>query len=1275
MRSCLIFLFSIFYCNILLANTTYCYGDTCSLSLSEPEEAMKSATPIVGPYLIFDNTQSASGYNIRNYSVPDQEAISAGTEVRNASLQDYGSWGSSQCPKSLNITKSGWQDETWVSLDTNIIAKRHIRTVSVTGSYGLYNSFLDKCTMKNIEDNAQDSKYEKFTCDEGFQVDYGPVCKSTHTSFLTEYPCKAPFSFDLSERKCIAWCPPTASDLDIALGRCVKKPNDNQCAAYGGNPIDLSTGEKIQYQSPDYTGQGIFPLTLVRNYQSYRAAEVPRRPDNNSSTGWKKYYQSSGYPGGSMSQRVAVSFEPGKIPNVGFSQWSHNYHLRLTIYEGDSRAILQRDNGEEYYFDSSNGITFTPTHLTGGVIVKSENNWIYENSVGIKETYDATGRLVLITNQQGASQRLLYNYEGKLESVEDPAKRKLNFFYDNQGRLSSVIDPVGQEVNYGYGEQGNLTQVIFPDDTPLTSSDNPKTIYAYENPINPFALTKQIDANGDDNANWTYDVAGRAIGSVNNNGHKDTSITYDDGTATVTEANGQSRTLIFDDKGRLSSVAGGNCGQCSNSDIASYGYDTNNQLTSKTDFNGIETRYEYNVRGLQAKRTEAYGTALARVTTTEWHTDLSLPIKVASPTQQVEYAYGIRGRLESITETDLLVAESPIRVTTYTYNTTGLLLTINGPRTDVTDITTFAYNAKHDLISITDGTGNITQITSFDMHGHPTTIVDANSITTTLTYDVRNRLTSQTVEGNKTNFEYDNIGQLTKITLPSGAVTNYTYNGARLLIKMSDGQSNSVNYTYDVMGNVTNIDVKDPADTLYATQQQVFDGLNRLTSQIDGLNQTSVFGYDAVGNQVSVKTPLLKETKQIYDALNRLSETTDAKLGKIIYGYDAANNLTLVKTPNNAQTTYSYDGFGNLISQASPDTGTTFFTYDVAGNQLSKTDAKNIIVNYSYDALNRLIGIDYPTDSLDVTLTYDAGINGKGRLSQITDGSGSTVYNYNALGQVSSKTSTVAGKSFSLSYGYNGAGQLTQITQPSGRVVNLTRDTHGLVTGINEVKAGVNQNLLTSASYVPFGSAKSLTFGNGKTTTKTHNLNGQLANIDVSGVYQSSLTYNSDSNITGLANTVTPSSNQSLVYDELDRLTEATGSYGTLGYSYDSASNRMTKTDNSQISSFTYNTESNQLASPYLHDANGNRTKDNKRTYSYGDNNRLTEVINDENGVKTTYLYNGLGQRVKKFNVFGDVYFIYDEQGLLIAEADNTGNVTKEYVYFEGQPLVMLVGE
>lgn len=169
-----------------------------------------------------------------------------------------------------------------------------------------------------------------------------------------------------------------------------------------------------------------------------------------------------------------------------------------------------------------------------------------------------------------------------------------------------------------------------------------------------------------------------------------------------------------------------------------------------------------------------------------------------------------------------------------------------------------------------------------------------------------------------------------------------------------------------------------------------YDTKNQLTSKIDGLNQTTGFGYDAVGNQVSVKAPSLKETKQVYDALNRLSETTDAKLGKTNYSYDTANNLISVKAPDNVQTTYSYDGFGSLRIQTSPDTGTTSFTYDIAGNQLSKTDAKNIFVNYNYDALNRLSEIDYPNDLLYVSMNYDTGTKGKGRLSQISDGSAST---------------------------------------------------------------------------------------------------------------------------------------------------------------------------------------------------------------------------------------------------------------------------------------------
>ncbi len=1316
--SLLLFYFFYFFYSITVSiaaetQTIYRYKDTTYLDLADAEQAIISEYGQNG-WIVRDEEQTTTssllwyihyhealqtaiftrytGYKTSGYVYSESDAISNWSDQFN--IGDYSN--TTDCGVITGeVTYGDWEFDDWVIYQGSAFGTSNgsalVRSFNKDISASISQPYKHEpvawgCLVKNYNDSLRITKNESFECKDtqhsplsnsGLGENADVSCKNVSywdRVFITE--CKAPYEWEESSLGCVKYCPPGATTLDKILGVCKGRPVD-MCAANAGNPINTETGEKIQPQLPDYNGSGSFPIKFSRNYKSFRAPEVTRPPAQKSdgTTIWTRYVQPDDYAGVAVSNWVNTS-ELGVIAPTGFKQWMHSYQLSLVVYPDASKVVLIRANGDKFYYSvSADTVTYTPDYLTGDKVVKSGNNWLYTDPQGNVETYNSEGQLTSIANNQGIEQTLSYDANDLLVIIADPAGRQLTLDYDSESRLSSLTDPDGHITTYEYGNNGNLVKAIYPDNTPEDTTDNTFTQYHYTDTNNPYALTSLIDANSFPYANWSYSTDGRATSSVNFGGYKQTTISYNDNDVSVTEANGQARTLTFDDKGRLTSVAGGNCGQCSNSDIASYAYDSTNQLTSKTDFNGIETRYEYNTRGLQTKRTEAYGTTLARVTTTEWHADLSLPTKVTTLTLKIDYVYGVRGRLESITETDLVITENSARVTTHSYNATGLLQSINGARTDVTDTTSFSYNTSHDLISITDGVGNVTQITSFDAHGHPTTIVDANNVTTTLVYDVRNRLVSQTVADYITSFEYDNIGQLTKITLPSGAVTNYEYSGARVLTTMSDGQGNSVNYTYDVMGNVTNIDVKDPADTLYATQQQVFDGLNRLTSQIDGLNQTTIFGYDAVGNQVSVKTPLLKETKQVYDALNRLSETTDAKEGKITYGYDAANNLTSVNAPNNAQTSYSYDGFGNLLSQTSPDTGTTSFTYDVAGNQLSKTDAKNATIHYSYDALNRLTGIDYPTDALDVTLIYDTGTHGKGRLSQITDGSGATTYSYNVLGQVSSKISIVSGKNFTVSYGYNGAGQLTQITQPSGRVVNLTRDTHGQITGINELKSGVTQNLLTNASYMPFGLAKSLTLGNGKATAKTHNLNGQLASIDVSGVYQSSLTYNSDSNITGLADTVTPTSNQGFSYDELDRLTEATGAYGTLGYSYDSASNRITKTDHATANSLTYNAESNQLASPYLRNANGNRTKDSKRTYSYGDHNRLIEVINDESGVKTTYHYNGLGQRVKKSNVFGDVYFIYDEQGLLIAEADDTGSIIKEYVYFEGQPLVMLVGE
>jgi len=71
---------------------------------------------------------------------------------------------------------------------------------------------------------------------------------------------------------------------------------------------------------------------------------------------------------------------------------------------------------------------------------------------------------------------------------------------------------------------------------------------------------------------------------------------------------------------------------------------------------------------------------------------------------------------------------------------------------------------------------------------------------------------------------------------------------------------------------------------------------------------------------------------------------------------------------------------------------------------------------------------------------------------------------------------------------------------------------------------------------------------------------------------------------------------------------------------------------------------------------------------TYNDNNRLIHVA--ENGfVLGGYTYNALGQRVIKTSDGQTTIYMYDQQGNLIAEADDEGNISKEYIWLEGRLL------
>jgi YD repeat-containing protein len=290
----------------------------------------------------------------------------------------------------------------------------------------------------------------------------------------------------------------------------------------------------------------------------------------------------------------------------------------------------------------------------------------------------------------------------------------------------------------------------------------------------------------------------------------------------------------------------------------------------------------------------------------------------------------------------------------YSYNNLGLIETANGPRTDVADVTTYAYDAQGHLTQVTNALGHITQLSNFDSYGNPQTLVDANGVTSSLSYTPQGWLASVSTAGSTTSFEYDAIGQITQLTRGDGSWLQYTWNGARRLTAISNNLGEKVEYDYDPMGNRTAQRLKDASSSLTQQQSWVYDELGRLLRSVGAQSQTHQYGYDLNDNPTLSANPKQHSISSSYAALDRLVASSDPLNGVTALAYDAQDNLTQVQDPRGVTTQYQYDGLGNLIKRTSPDSGTTSYSHDAAGNVIGKTDARGVVTTYSYDALNRL---------------------------------------------------------------------------------------------------------------------------------------------------------------------------------------------------------------------------------------------------------------------------------------------------------------------------------
>ena len=154
------------------------------------------------------------------------------------------------------------------------------------------------------------------------------------------------------------------------------------------------------------------------------------------------------------------------------------------------------------------------------------------------------------------------------------------------------------------------------------------------------------------------------------------------------------------------------------------------------------------------------------------------------------------------------------------------------------------------------------------------------------------------------------------------------------------------------------------------------------------------------------------------------------------------------------------------------------------------------------------------------SFTYDGGANGKGKLTQLVDMSGSLAWTYTHHGRVASKTQVAGGVSQTVSYGYNTAGQLTSMVTPSGQQIGYSY-VNNRVSAITVNGAPLVAGIFTT----PFGPLGAWQWGNGLYTFRDYDTDGRLYRWTFRNgieVLRNDLAFDAAGRITAIGDPVTP---------------------------------------------------------------------------------------------------------------------------------------------------------
>jgi RHS repeat-associated protein len=905
-----------------------------------------------------------------------------------------------------------------------------------------------------------------------------------------------------------------------------------------------------------------------------------------------------------------------------------------------------------------------------------------------------------------------YTWNGQVKSKTDPNGGVSSYTYDLDRRLTKKTDPMTASVSYKYDSAGNLTE--------QTNENGAVTSYEY-NELNRLIRKKEPSADGGTAVTrYVLDAAGNVVKQIapnqydaaldsleQVNGMKGLTYTYDAmnrHTSTVSPEGEGIEYIQYSPKGLTVKVVDGlrYTGDMATSDGTVYTYDGLGQAIRKTDALGHHADIEYDVLGHIVKKTDERGYATV-------------------------YTYNADGTLGEVAYPD----QGTIR---YTYDGLGQKLTETNQRGDVT---TYHYNAFGKVREAVDSYGYST-VSKYDLAGNLSSQQDKRGSVTLYKYDKDGRLIekrtpleldeSGSVVYAMDSYGYDAVGNVTSHRLTGSKDTTFlretttTYYTNNLVKTIADNSGAFTQRYYDKNGNLVKQEKRRDAAVLDVEKYE-YDSSNRMVAYIrladaedvqDSAALTALqdseypgkvqlitgYAYDALGNKTKEIDPRAYAyaesdtasrdkytTTYTYDKLNRPDKVIRKANGQDVYTqtlYDEAGNKSAERNERGYTTRYTYDSMNRLLTVTDAENHAMTYTYDLAGNKQTEQNAKGDVMTYEYDKLNRVVNVIDPYGKVVNHYVYDANGNvvksndAKGYLSADSDDARyGWLYTYDLANRLVSKTDPElaarrGGAAFSASYSYNPAGEKIKETDALGNATTYDYDEAGRLVAVTDALG-----VVTTYGYDKAGNKLYMTDGRGKTTQYTYGAFGMLREVQDAAGNPVTYLYDLAQNMTQMTDrkgyhTVYAFDNRNLL---LSKSVTETGD--SIAYGYDETGNRSSMTEESGISSYTYD-GNNRLLSvdkdgasqlKYTYDEVGNVLTvtdklGNVTAYTYDKSSRMDTVTAD--GKTTTYAYDENGNR-ESVTYPGGVSetYAYDKANRLTSLANKKpdGTVLSEFSY------------